>query len=229
MPAKIIVVTNQKGGCGKTTIVMNIAGIMAKTSKVLVIDGDPQGSASRWAASASDEKPFPAAISGLSHANDKVHREIKKHVDDYDYIVVDCPPSVESNFTSSALLVADLALIPVIPSPTDLWAAIGIQKLITSVSAINETLEARIIANMCQGNASISKEALSLLEEFEFSKVSTNIYHRTAYRQAAAFGGTVDDLDNIKARQEMKNLIAEIHGVLNNSINNKNSINSTNS
>lgn len=215
MSAKIIIVTNQKGGCGKTTLAMNIAGVLGLHKKTLLIDGDPQGSASRWAASSSDEKPFPAAVMSLAAVNDKVNREIKKYIDDYDYIVVDCPPAIDNKFTSSALLIADLALVPIVPSPTDLWAAIGIQNLISNVSEINEKLQARLVANMCQTNASISKEALSLIQEFDFPKMSTDIYQRTAYRQSAALGGTVLDLDNQKAREEIKALVGEIVDTLN--------------
>ncbi len=214
MTAKIIVITNQKGGCGKTTMAMNLAGFIGLKSKVLLVDGDPQGSATRWAASAPDEKPFPAAVMGLANVNDKVHREIKKYISDYDYIFVDCPPAIDNSFTSSALLVADLALIPIIPSPTDLWAAVGIQKLIANVSEINEKLQARLVANMCQNNASISKEALALISEFDFPKTGTDLYQRTAYRQAAAFGGTVKDLDNAKAKEEISNLVKEILTIL---------------
>ncbi len=214
MAAKVVILTNQKGGCGKTTLAMNLAGVIGNDAKVLLIDGDPQGSAIRWASSSPDDKPFPAAVMSLANVAEKVNREIKKYLADYDYIVIDCPPAVDSSFTASALLVADLALIPVVPSPTDLWAAVAIQKLITNVSDINEKLQARLVANMCQSNASISKEALSLIEEFEFSKMTTDIYQRTAYRQAAAFGGTVLDMDNPKAKQEIKNLVAEIHELL---------------
>jgi chromosome partitioning protein len=214
MAAKVIVLTNQKGGCGKTTLAMNLAGVIGVDAKVLLVDGDPQGSATRWAASSSDEKPFPTAVMGLANVADKVNREIKKYLADYEYIFIDCPPAIDSSFTASALLIADLALVPVVPSPTDLWAAVGIQKLISNVSDINEKLEARLVANMCQSNASISKEALSLIEEFEFAKTVTDIYQRTAYRQAAAFGGTVLDMDNPKAKQEIRALVSEILEIL---------------
>lgn len=214
MSAKVIVLTNQKGGCGKTTLAMNLSGVVGRNAKVLLIDGDPQGSASRWAASSSDEKPFPTAIMSLANVEDKVNREIKKYIPDYDYIFIDCPPAIDNKFTSSALLVADLAIVPVVPSPTDLWSAVGIQKLISNVSDINENLKARLVANMCQTNASISREALELIAEFDFPKFTTDIYQRTAYRQAAAFGGTVLDLDNPKAKTEIKELINEIMNIL---------------
>lgn len=214
MVAKVIVLTNQKGGCGKTTLTMNIAGTLALKAKTLVIDGDLQGSASRWASSSSDENPYKASVMSLANIENKVNREINKYVADYDYIVVDCPPAMNSNFTASSLLIADLVLVPIIPSPTDLWAAVGIQKLISNASDINEKIEARLIANMCQSNSTISKEALDLINEFEFVKFRTDIYQRAAYRQAAVFGGTVHDLDNAKAKLEINNLTEEILAVL---------------
>ena len=143
--SKIIVLTNQKGGCGKTTITINLAGSFGKTTKVLVVDGDPQGTSSRWIASASESKPFPATITNLSMVGDKAHKEIGKYVNDYDYIFIDCPPAVENNFTNSVLLIADLVIVPIIPSPTDLWAAVGIQKLIAKVENFNESLKARLL------------------------------------------------------------------------------------
>ena len=76
--------------------------------------------------------------------------------------------------------------------------------------SLNENLQARLVANMCQNNTSISKEALTLIDEFEFPKTAIDIYQRTAYRQAAAFGGTVADLGNIKATEEINQLIKEI-------------------
>lgn len=215
MSAKVIVITNQKGGCGKTTVTMNLAGAFGKDYKTLVIDGDPQGSSSRWAASSSDDKPFPCAIMSLANLEGKVNREIKKYLDDYDYIFVDCPPAIDNRFTASALLTANLSIVPVIPSPTDLWSAIGIQSLINSALDFNEGMQIRLLANMCQPNTSISKEALELINEFDFDKFDTDIYQRTAYRQAAAFGGTVLDLDNAKAKEEINQLKQEIIRILN--------------
>ena len=214
MTAHIIVITNQKGGCGKTTLAINVAGMLGKKHKVLLVDGDFQGSATRWASSASDTHPFPAAIMGMANVRDKAHREIKKYVDDYDFIIVDCPPAIDNNFTASVLLIADLVLIPVIPSPTDLWSVMGVQELINKVMIINENMQVRFVANMCQSNVGLSKEALKLLENFDFPKTKTDIYQRTVYRQSAVLGQCVDDLSNVKAKQEIQQLINEIMRML---------------
>src|SRR4028119_1528963 len=151
MAAKIIAVVNQKGGSGKTTVCMQLAGALARRgNKVLVVDADPQGTATRWAASAEDETPFPASVVGLSAASSKVHREVKKFVDDYAFIVIDCPPAADSPIPQSALLIADLAIVPIIPSPLDMWASVGIRQVIENVSQINEAMVTRLLVNQCQ-------------------------------------------------------------------------------
>ena len=214
--AKIIVVTNQKGGVGKSTVTMNLAAGLAKIkkAKVLVFDGDPQGTASRWAASASDELPYPANVVGLSHHGEKAHKEVAKFAKDYDYILVDCPPAVENNFTDSVLLIADLAIVPIVPSPADLWAAVGIRKLITNVQALNEDLQARLVANMCQPNTKMSTEAVSIIDDFGIKKLNVNLHLRTIYRKSTALGCSVLDLEDEKAALEITKLTKEILNIL---------------
>lgn len=195
MAVTIIAVVNQKGGAGKTTLSMQLAGTVARRGlKVLVVDTDAQGTATRWAASAPDDSPFPAAVIGLSAAGSKVHREIAKFSSDYDLIVIDCPPALESPVPQSALLIADLALVPIIPSPPDLWSAMGIRQLIDTIGEINEDLQARLVINALEPRTTLAREALDLLPEFEIPVAKTALHHRTAYRQAAVFGGTVHQL-----------------------------------
>ena len=99
--ARIIALVNQKGGPGKTTIAMHLAGTLARRSfKVLVVDADPQGTATRWASSAPDDAEFPAGIARLGGGDVKLHREVKKFLTDYDFIVIDCPPSADSPVSS---------------------------------------------------------------------------------------------------------------------------------
>jgi chromosome partitioning protein len=100
--SKIITAVNQKGGAGKSTLSMQVAGTMAKDGwRVIVIDADPQGTATRWAAAAEDDRPFPAPVVGLSSAGAKVHREAKKFVGEYAFIFIDCPPAVDSPIPQS--------------------------------------------------------------------------------------------------------------------------------
>lgn len=213
MTAKIIAVVNQKGGSGKTTLSMQLAGALARRgNKVLVVDADPQGTATRWAATAEDEKPFPASVIGLSAASAKVHREVKKFVDDYQYIIIDCPPAADSPVPQSALLIADLALVPIIPSPLDMWAAVGIRQVIENVGDINEDLKARLVINQCQPNTNLAKEALEVLPEFGIDMCKTFMHQRQVYRQSAVFGQTVHDFGSKAgpAIEEMEGLTDEV-------------------
>jgi chromosome partitioning protein len=195
MSARIIAVVNHKGGVGKTTLVMQLAGTYARRGlKVLVVDADPQGTATRWAAAAPDGTPFPAAVVSLSAAEGKVHREVAKFADDYVCILVDCPPAVDSHAPQSALLIADLVLVPVIPSPLDLWAAVGIRQVIAHTRTVNSALQARLVLNALEPRTALAKDVLDLLPEFGIAVAQTALHHRTAYRQSAVFGGTVHTL-----------------------------------
>lgn len=214
--AKIITVANQKGGCGKTTVAMCLAGSYGLLKKkVLVVDADLQATASRWAASASDDKPFPAAVTGMAAVGNKLHREVKKYIDDYDVIIIDCPPAVESSAPQSALLISDLAIIPVIPSPADLWAARGIKHIIENVQGINELLNVVMVANMVPRTA-LGKNALEALEDFGFPLAKSMLAQRTAYRESVLYGCPVQSLGS-KAKEasiEVNNLSNEIWDLL---------------
>jgi chromosome partitioning protein len=217
MPAKIIAIANQKGGSGKTTVSMQLAGAIARRgNKVLVVDADPQGTATRWAASAEDEHPFPASVVGLSAASAKVHREVKKFIDDYDYIIIDCPPAADSPVPQSALLIADLVLVPLIPSPLDMWAAVGIRQVIANVSDLNEGLKSRLVLNQCQPNTTLTQETLEVLPEFGIELANAQLRHRQVYRQSAVFGQTVHDFGGkaSAAIDEMETLTDEVFKIL---------------
>jgi chromosome partitioning protein len=211
--AKIIAVCNQKGGTGKTTVSMNLAGALARRGgAVCVIDADPQGTATRWAASAPDGDPFPVSVLGLSAAGGKIHREVRKLVGNYDHILIDCPPAADSPVPQSALLIADLGLIPVIPSPPDLWATIGIRAIVENASDINEQLRARLVVNQLQPNVGIVKDALEILPEFGIEVCRAMLHHRVAYKQAALDGQTVHG-GGSRARaavEEVEALTAEV-------------------
>lgn len=217
MSAKIIAVCNQKGGSGKTTISMQLAGTLAKKGKrVLVVDADRQSTATRWAASAADNDTFPASVVGLSAADSKVHREVQKFSENYDVIIVDCPPAADSPIPQSALLVADLALVPIIPSPLDMWAAVGIRQVIENVGDINEQLQARLVINQCQPHTTLAKEVMEILPEFGIELCKTFIRQRIVYRQSAAFGQTVHALGSkaTLAIEEIEALTNEVTDIL---------------
>lgn len=189
MNARVIAVVNQKGGAGKTTLTMLLAGAIAeKGAKVLVADADPQNTASHWATAG---EGFPATVEDLSGEEGKLHKHLRKRLDDYDYIVIDSPPAASAPVTLSALRLAQLALVPVIPSPLDLWASMRIREAIQAAGEKNPLLQARIVVNQAQMNTILARDVLELLPEFGIPTLAAQLKQRTAYRQCAALGTTV--------------------------------------
>ncbi len=195
MGARIIAVVNQKGGAGKTTLSMHVAATLAQRGlRVMLVDADPQGTATRWAAAATQETPFPIPVCGLAAAGRMLHREVQKYIQDYAYVVIDCPPALDALTPQSALLVADLALVPLIPSPLDVWAATGVTILIDNARTVNSTLRALLVLNQCQPRQILAQEVREQLDAFQIPLARAYLGDRVVYRQAPLLGTTVHSM-----------------------------------
>lgn len=215
-PARIVVLANQKGGPGKTTLAMCLAGELARRGhRVLVADADPQRTATRWAASAPPSKPFPARVLATTGAADRLRDELRAQLSDHDFIVVDCPPSAESPISRSALLVADLAIIPVIPSPPDLWAGLAIRQVIAGVVQVRPGLKARMVVNQRKAGTRLASKTRDLLPEYGIPVFNTQVGDREAFRHAAAGGLAIASVPRAQlAQAEIFGLAHEVLDVL---------------
>lgn len=217
--ATLIVVTNSKGGVGKTSATMVLAAelsdrkcrVSGRKYRVLVADCDAQASASAWANAAPEGMPFPAAVANFSTYGGKVHREIQKQLENYDFIIVDCPPGLESLSPQSAILVADLVIVPCPPSPTDLWSSRGIKRLIERGTDFNPALVARLLPNRVV-RTSLSNAIMRELAEFGIPLMSSRLTNRTAYQEAAVSGVSISALgrDARAAKDEVSALADEV-------------------
>ena len=216
--AKIIAIANQKGGCGKTNIAMNLAvAFFIDKMSVLVVDADPQGTASRWSASADEDNPYPVSVVNLSVSGNKIHQEIRKLMSNYDIIIVDCPPSIESLSPQSVLLVSDLVIIPIVPSPSDLWATVGMKKLVDFVLGVNESLKSMMVINMYNNRTILAKDVVSAIDGFGIVVAETKIGLRNVFRTSSALGKSVfkSGKGSEEAKNEIIGLKKEIVNLLN--------------
>jgi chromosome partitioning protein len=223
MKCWIISFINQKGGCGKSTLCMSIASAISRRHrpdgvqyKVLVASADPQGTVLRWSSAAPDDKPLPFPVINLNASGDKVHRELKKFVDNYDFILVDTPASV-STIPYSALLVSDLALMPLIPSPPDLWSSFETKPVIDNVREINEDLQVRLVINRCQSNLNVSKEILNIVDKLDMPVCHSKVSMLTAFGEAAGAGTSIYDCKYETRRAavlQIEDLVDEVFEIL---------------
>ncbi|WP_208441199.1 ParA family partition ATPase [Bartonella raoultii] len=203
----IIGLLNQKGGVGKTTLSVNLAASFARTGgRVLLIDVDPQGSALDWAA-AREEAPLFSVV-GLPRAT--VHKEITQIGHSYDYIIIDGPPRV-TDLARSALMASDFVLIPVLPSPYDIWAADGIVKLIDEARVYKENLKSAFVINRKIVNTAIGRDVNEALGIYPVHVLSSSVAQRVIFAEAAAQGKAVYEVDKQgPAAAEIEAVAAEI-------------------
>lgn len=203
----IIAVLNQKGGVGKTTLSVNLAAALALAGKrLLLIDADPQGSALDWQAARSGESLFPV----VGMAKPTLHKDVPGLAAGYDHVVIDGPPRV-NELAKSAILAADLVLIPVQPSPYDVWAAEEIVKLIQEVALYKESLRSVFVVTRKIGNTAIGRDVAEALKEYPFPLAATAIGQRVVFAESAASGLSVLEADpKGPAAKEIRSLIREL-------------------
>lgn len=188
----IIGILNQKGGVGKTTLSVNLAGeLVRRGGRVLLIDADPQGSALDWSAARGDRDPlFP--VVGLPRPT--IHKEIGRLVVGYDHVLIDGPPRV-SDLARSAIMASDSVLIPVQPSPYDVWSAGEIVKLIDEASAFKELRKTVFVINRKIVNTAIGRDVAEALSGFPIPVLKSVISQRVIFAEAAASGQVVHEID----------------------------------
>lgn len=203
----VIALVGNKGGAGKTTLSVNLAAGLAKKTSTILVDADPQGSALQW-------NVFADADQGQTviEANDDINTQLNKLSQEYDYVVVDCPPSVHAPQTINVLEICDLALIPVQPSPVDLWATVHTEKAVQEARASNTTLQAVLVINQLELRTTLSRLVRDALSEIGLPVANTALRRRAVFRNSVLEGKNVFEMGRRgeDAASEINELIHEV-------------------
>lgn len=184
---KVIGFLNQKGGVGKTTLAVHVADALARQGRrVLLVDADPQGSALDWAASRRGEPLF--AVAGLPRPS--IHKELPALAKGCDLVLIDGPPRVYE-VARSAIMASDLVLIPVQPSPYDVWAAKEIVDLLNEAAVYKPQLKSAFVINRKIVNTALGRDVTEALADYPISVLESAVCQRVALAESAAQGQTV--------------------------------------
>ena len=209
MTALRIAVANQKGGTGKTTLTVNLAAGFHRRGRTVLLDADPQGSAGHWARVGGEESDLPPV--GRVEAGE-VRARIAQAARTNHYVLVDCPPHLQSDSLQQVMAAVDLLLIPVQPSPLDLWASVDMTAAVRQAQVGNLHFRAYMVLNQLDDRNALSRSMQEALAEFELPALINGLTRRAAFRSAALEGSSVYRLGKRGARavQDVEAIIEEV-------------------
>lgn len=210
----IVVVGGVKGGSGKTTIATNLAVLRSADNKrVLLIDADEQKSASQFAAQR-DGLGIETKWSTIQLGGKELHIQVKRLKPDFDDIIIDVGGRATTS-QRSALLIADLFLMPFNPASYDIWTVGEVKMMIQEMKTVNSKLHAIAFINRADPKGSENQEAIEILQECkDFECLSMTIGNRKAFRTSSGEGISVTEMkvpEAKKAASEMRALYEYVY------------------
>jgi chromosome partitioning protein len=206
--AVVITVAQQKGGAGKTTLAANLAAALAGRRRVAVLDIDPQHTLARWHALRA-LRPGAAPILLSDVSGWRLATELEKLRRSHDVLIVDSPPQIDTD-AKLAVRGADLVLVPLQPSPPDLWAAEGTLKL-----AADEKRPARLVLNRAPASGKLRQQVEGEISRKGELLLAATLGNRTGFASAFAQGlGVTETAPRSVAAAELLALLAEIEGIV---------------
>ena len=201
---KTICIAAQKGGAGKTTLARNLAVTAAHDGlRVLCLDLDPQQSLRQWWQGRASDSPMMLTADPKPDGLKAALSTAKPH---FDLVIIDTPPAAPT-WLAATLKTADLALIPVRPSPDDL-RAVG-----ATIGALREAVVPFAFVMSQAPRAKLTDEAVRVLAQH--GRVApVNIGQRVIYAETGATGQGVTETSDAKAAQELAGLWAYVKGLI---------------
>lgn len=205
----IISVLNQKGGTGKTTLAVSIAREYTRRAiKTLLVDSDSQGSAQRW-----HERSGGDLLDMTCLSMTTLDKDVMKFTKNYERIVIDGVPRI-SPVTIAAIKAADIILIPVQPSPYDIWATEDLVRSVKDrIEMTDGKTKAAFVVSRKIKNTNIGKEIYEHLEKLQLPVFESGTHQRVEYAKCVESGQTVLEY-NTEAAKEIVAIVNEIEDII---------------
>ena len=204
-----IAIFNQKGGTGKTTLALNLSAGLALRGSTHLVDADPQRSITQWVGMGGANSGLPQ----VAQLGDNPTAMLTKLARSYRYVVVDCPPTAQGEAVAVIMHVVQLVLIPVLPSPIDLWASVNMAVVLNEARQRNPELRACLVLNQMESRNALSRDMREAVAEFDVPVLVAGMQRRAAYRTAAVEGLSVYGMGK-RGQQAVTEIEAIIEEVL---------------
>ena len=207
MLSKVITISQQKGGSGKTTLAVHLALAFIKyhNLKVAVIDTDPQGSLGKWFMIRTEKKVSNDNLTFKTASLWGAQYESKTLKKDHDIVIIDTPPKIESDARPS-IESADLVLIPVAASHVDFWATGAIVDI---AKKANKKILIQI--NRSSQRSKLISKTNEFIKSLDLSATKTIIGNRQIFAASMGEGKTaIEKQKKSNAVEEIKNLSEQI-------------------
>jgi len=205
MTARIIAIAQQKGGAGKTTLAAQLAVAWAEKRRVALMDIDPQGSLSAWHGLRAGSPRTLAPIHLSTVSGWRVGTELDRLKRDFDIVLIDCPPHAETE-TKNAMRAAGLVVIPVQPSPMDVWATEP-----TASFAGDQGTEVRLVLNRVPPRSRLVEAVQGMLNDKNLTLAETALGNRVAFAASLLEGmGVTESEPSSHAAEEIRALAKEL-------------------
>lgn len=212
----IITIANGKGGVGKSTIAINLAGALSLKAKVFLVDADPQGTVSDWFGNRQGELPDLFSdknlqITSVPWSAAELTANLVNQAKKFMFTIIDCGPA-NDKVTRTAFALSDFAIIPITPSPYDIHSA---RKTIDMIREGQHTAGIKIqpyllISRKIVGTT-LGREVRESLSVFDISILKTEICQRVALCEAGIVGKTIHEYaPDSQAAKEFENLAREV-------------------
>jgi len=211
----IVLIGGEKGGTGKSTIACNLATWLSREGKdVLLLDADPQATAKRWVDRRNDLQGDRPKLA-VAQATGDVFKPARDYATRYGEVVIDAGGR-DSKELRTAMVAADVLLVPIRASQPDLETMDHVNELVALARGMNPDLKAYALISMAPSNPMINEvaEANAFLSDFaELRLAQTFIRDRKVFRDAMLEGKGVIEMNNSQARAEIQLLGQEIYGI----------------